>query len=549
VVLFADIAEFTRLSEDLNPEQVTRLANCCLDRMGQIVARHGGHVDKYTGDGLVGLFGAPLSHEDDPSRALRAAMAMQEEISQLDLGLPVPQLALHIGAACGPVVAARMGSRKRKEYTVIGTAVNLASRLESLSDAGQILVSEHLWRLTQHRFAFELVPVEDEVGLEVDQVHELVGDCSERVLPLPHAPLVGRAEELATLMRTFSDLQAGRGGVVSIQGPAGIGKTRLVAELRRRAGDAAAQVLWLQGAPPTHGTGADYEVLRRVVRDALRQEEVPGELVSLLEDAPRLASTHHPVYPFLSRLSARQPVVVVLEDFHWADKASLKLLEPLAALTRDHALLLIVVSRISSGRGDRGISSRLEAGAGGRCAEIGLRPLSDAEMRTLLDSLLEGDQLPAPVDQLIRFRSGGNPLFVEAQLSAALDRRASSGETPRSAGDRDVVVPETIRRLVQPRLDRIDDEAKRVLQVAACIGYRVPYELVSAVVPEVTGVRGELRSHLQRLEAAALLRRRGDGPSDDYIFWPPLVRDTVYAGLLKDARRRFCAAVELAVRG
>lgn len=179
VVLFADIVDFTRLSENLDPEQVTRLANRCLDCMGQAVARHGGHVEKYTGDGLVGVFGAPVSHEDDPVRALEAAMAMQEEIGELDLALPVPRLALHIGAACGPVVAARVGSREWKEYTVIGTAVNLASRLEALSGGGQILVSGSLRRLIAHRFVFDRVVLDDEVGLDGVEVFELVGERSE----------------------------------------------------------------------------------------------------------------------------------------------------------------------------------------------------------------------------------------------------------------------------------------------------------------------------------------------------------------------------------
>lgn len=174
VILFADLAHFTRISEHLDPEQVTRLINGCLDCVGQAVVEYGGRVDKYTGDGLVAVFGAPVSHADDPVRALKAALAMQEEIGRLDLALPVPPLALHIGAACGPVVAARMGSRERKEYTVIGTAVNLASRLEALSDAGQILVSESLWRLTRHRFAFEPVPLEDESGFDAGKVFELV---------------------------------------------------------------------------------------------------------------------------------------------------------------------------------------------------------------------------------------------------------------------------------------------------------------------------------------------------------------------------------------
>ena len=177
-VLFADLAEFTRISEGLDPEQVTRLVNGCLDCMGQAVVRCGGQVNKYTGDGLVAVFGAPLSHENDPIRALRAAVAMQQEIGRLDLALPLPPLALHVGAACGPVVAARMGSRERKEYTVIGTAVNLASRLEALSDAGQILVGERLWHLTRHRFTFKPVPLEDEIELDGARVFELVGESA-----------------------------------------------------------------------------------------------------------------------------------------------------------------------------------------------------------------------------------------------------------------------------------------------------------------------------------------------------------------------------------
>jgi class 3 adenylate cyclase len=175
VILFADIAGFTRISDGLDPEEVTWLVNRCLDEMSRAVVSHGGRVDKYTGDGLMGVFGAPTSRDDDPVRALRAALAVRERVSLLRLGPHIPSLALHVGAACGSVVAAEIGGRERKQYTVIGRAVNVASRLEDASAPGQILVAESLQRLTAQAFEFRPIVLMDARGLaEGTRVFELI---------------------------------------------------------------------------------------------------------------------------------------------------------------------------------------------------------------------------------------------------------------------------------------------------------------------------------------------------------------------------------------
>jgi adenylate cyclase len=158
VVLFADIAGFTWLSEDLDPEEATMLVNRCLSVMAAAVVRHGGRVDNYTGDGLMALFGLPEASEDDPERALRAALAMREQVASLRFDFVSSPINLHIGLACGPVIIVRVGGEGWKEHAVVGASVNLAADLEAVSASGQTLVSEDVVRLTEHAFSFRPLP-------------------------------------------------------------------------------------------------------------------------------------------------------------------------------------------------------------------------------------------------------------------------------------------------------------------------------------------------------------------------------------------------------
>jgi len=590
VALFADIAGFTRLSERLDPEEVTSMVNRCLDDMTRAVVRYGGRVDKYTGDGLMAVFGAPVGHEDDPVRALRAALVMQERIAGVRFGPQLTPLALHIGAACGYVIAAEVGSEGRREYTVIGTAVNLAARLEEASTPGQTLVSEHLQRLAGHVFEFRPVLLPDVAGMEGPvRAFELLGERGQITAPWRssrfRSPLVGRDEEMAMLEHCLKRLQQRQGQIVALVGEAGIGKSRLVDELRQRVEGGEMEVIWLQGHAVSHGQGTGYAPFREVIRaavgagnnadeDSLRERlQEKGEalfadrwfeiypylayLLALGVEGPAAAPLQYldgeslkwriaqAVCDFIGRLCLEQPLVLVLEDMHWASPASLDLMERVLALTEERPLMVVVVRRPEAEGHSRHIHELVQQAHGHLYTEVRLQPLPEEAADELVCNMLGGGKVSPPVRRLLIFRGGGNPLFIEELVRSMVDQGLlvqQNGAWVLTCSEEEVMVPESVQGIIQARVDQLDTESRRVLQIAACIGRRFSLELLEAVA-EAVGLSGNrLDQRLRTLEEAALVQEDGAGRGE-YAFRHVLIRDAVHGGLLKEARTQIHTAV------
>ncbi|MBN1179117.1 MAG: tetratricopeptide repeat protein [Anaerolineae bacterium] len=590
VIMFADIAGFTRLSEGMDPEEVTWLVNRCLDEMSNAVTRYGGQVDKYIGDGLMGVFGAPVSHEDDPVRALEAGLVMRERIANLQLGPHISSLSLHLGVACGFVVAAEVGSRQRKEYTVIGSAVNLASHLEDASTPGQILVSPDVYRLVAHAFTFEPVTLSDfHTPGETLQAYELIeqrsGTLTTRGTTALWSPLVGRSSESATLGRCIEELRIGTGRIVSVIGEAGIGKSRLVDEVRRYAASNAPEVMWLEGQMPSHGESVSYTPFRDILRAAIGArpqmerdkvcQRLLGELDVLFSagapdvhpylarllgldlEGPVAEQTRHldgeslrrrmfqAMQDFVARLCTRQPVVLALEDLHWGDMGSMELLEEIALLVDTLPLMVVVVSRPRPKWAYERIRDIAGDGYKHKYTELWLRPLSEQAADELVSNLLGGREVPLRIRQLLLFRGGGNPLFIEELLTSMIDQGwlvLRNGAWAMIHAE-EFQIPETVQGIIQARVDRLDEWSKRVLQVAACIGQRFPYDLLATTARQVGVSDPHFDESLTRLEDAALVQRESDWREGEYAFKHILIRDTVHNSLLKETRAQFHAAV------
>jgi len=592
VTLFADIAGFTRLSESLDPEEATALVNICLDEMTTAVVQQEGRVDKYTGDGLMAVFGVPVAHEDDPERALRAALEMRERVASLELGPGVSPIALHVGLACGQVVAAGVGGRGRREYTVIGLSVNLAARLEEVSAPGQILVSEELARLTDAVFVFLDVPSLSSLpgwGGEV-RAFELVEERS-KTGRLRHgrelrAPLVGRDVEAALLWRSLENVAAGQGAIISVIGEAGIGKSRLVQEVRARAQEEGLGLTWLEGHPLEHGEPVPYGCFRTLLREAVGAKGEVGvppdgdRLLTFLQDL--MPAQVEEVYPCLGRLLgvslspemeerlehldgeslkwqtlqvlrdcisalARGPLLLVFEDLHWVDPVSAELLERLLPLASQTALTIVSVYRPEPERP----SWRLREVAGRKYAEVynelWLHPLSPTAAREMVAHLLGTDPSLRETVDLILDRAEGNPLFIEEIVRSMVDQGVlarQSGEGWRVVeAPKDIIIPDSIQGIFRARIDRLDEEAKRVLQVAACIGREFSRKILAAVAGDVGMSPRLLDRCLAALEKAGLIWREDGAPDGVYAFRHVLIRDTVHSGLLRGSRSQIHRAV------
>ncbi len=574
-VLFADLVGFTTLSEGLDPEDVRAIQSDLFREMSSSIERYEGFVEKFVGDAVMAVFGAPKAHEDDPERGLRAALLMHERMDALNrrwerrVGRP---LALHIGVNTGPVVAGRIGAAADAAYAVTGDTVNTASRLQSAAPAGEILVSDATYQLTQHAFAFappEAVPLKGKSEPAV--VHRLRGPLaaprSARGLDSLGlaAPLVGRERELRLMQATFDATCAGRAQVLSLVGEPGAGKSRLQRDFLARLDEAGR----LEGVTVRRAAGSamgeqTYGVVAGLLRDAYGV--APGDSAGVArsklavglealgiepEDREAMAAAlaqvlglerddarmrHLPpeqlkrqifmaTRTLVERRLAAGPLVLIVEDLHWADAASVELLGALADRLADRPLLILLVSRSALAPDALGTSRAPHS-------TLEVAPLSRADGEGLLAAWF-GDSVrlfPEPLRTLILERAGGNPLYLEEVVRAliAAGVLVRDGDAWRSAPEAATAqVPSTLQGLLLARLDRLDAAERRVLQEAAVIGPRFDAALLRAVSGEPARVDAALD---------ALVRADLVVPGPDHRFRHGLLQETVYQNILVAGR-------------
>jgi len=536
-ILFADITGYTRMSSELDPEELHGLLERYFKTVDGVIRDFGGTVDKHIGDAVMGVFGAPVSHGNDPERAVRAALQIHQGMQALsaDLGRP---LSVHIGIANGEVVAGTSGSDVHREYTVLGDAVNLASRLDGLASAGETVVSSGIYRALAR-----LVEATSAGEVSVKGLAEPVRVYKVRSIgeaqPEFRSPLVGRADELTAFAEALQGAAAGHGAVLHVRGEPGVGKTRLLAELKQRAtkhgfechtglvfdfGTGRGQDAIRSLARSVLGVGSEASVAERERHVAAFQDALTEERLSCLHDLlelpqpPLLRSRYEAmseqmrasvrsdvVADLFERASKTAPLLVVVEDVHWADEATLDTLARVAESGANQRILLVLTSRIDGDPLDGAWQER--AGVSRRLLRLDLLPLSSAALSEL------AEHLGAPDSRRLRAcveRCGGNPLFLEQLL----------------ASEAEGVLPDSVQSLVQARMDRLPAGEKRALQAASVIGQRFSLDLLRHLL-------GELG-----YSCAVLLERGLVRPfAGDWLFAHALVRDGVYSSLLKQVRR------------
>ncbi len=576
-VLFADLSGFTALAERLDPEDVRAFQTDLFQEMAAAIQQYDGFVEKFVGDAVMAIFGAPVAHEDDPERALRAALAMQERMAGLNgrwqarLG---KALALHVGVNTGPVVAGSIGADKGGAYAVTGDTVNTASRLQSAAPAGEVLASAATWRLAQHAFAFE--PAGDlQVKGKAEPVaaYRLAGllaaPRSARGLEAHGlvAPLVGREKELGQLLAAFDTMLGGRAQVVSLIGEAGVGKSRLLSEFLqtldargRLSGVTVRQATCSALGQQTYGVVAAFlrqayevapedplDVARKKLVAGLtalgaREDEIAGiapllgRLLGLEPAAPAAAQVEpeqvkRQIY-LASRLllewRLRQgPLALVVEDLHWADAASVELLGFMVDRLADRPLLLLVTRRAAPD--GHGLAPERATHT-----IVRLESLPAGQTEALLGGLFgrSAERLPARLRDLIVQRAGGVPFYVEEIVRGLIASGAlvqdEAGWTCREDAAA-VDVPPTLQGLLLSRVDRLPPSPRRTLQEAAVLGTDFDERLLRQVVsePEAADVSLKLLCEAELLEA---------GAERQYRFAHALVQEVVYQNLL--LRRR-----------
>jgi class 3 adenylate cyclase len=559
-VLFADLSGFTTLSERSDVEDVRDLVDRCTRVLGEVVARYGGSVDSVIGDAVLAVFGAPVAHEDDAERAVRAALEMQQRSTEEAEAFS--SLPLRIGVNTGEVMFAPVGPDGRRGQTVLGDAVNTAARLQTSAPQGAVLVGEATWRGSRRAIRYDAVEPFLVKGkqdpLYAWVARDVVAPPADR--PVSDVPMVGRERELEVLRsawaRVVVDCQP---QCVAILGPAGIGKTRLGREFRTHLDADGVRVLVGRCLP--YGESAGYGAFAALVKaaagifesDSLDQarnklqalvsallpggeaDEVGDQLGALLGlEHGELVTNRRALFASARRLvealAAEQPTVFGFDDVHWAEPSLLDLLEFLAGRVRDVPAMFVLTARPEL------FDTRPNWGGGlPRYSAVAVDALTDADARRMAVGLLP-DPAPEVVERL-REVAGGNPLFIE-ELAASL----AEGTTDRAG-----TLPTSLKSIITARLDALPDAERRVVLDASVVGKVFWRGAVAAL-----GGEDGLDDALDALEARDFIRRLATSHVEgdpDFGFRHILIPEVAYETLPKAARRQRHATVARLVEG
>ena len=562
-VLFADVVRSMDIAAALGPERLREIMADLVDRAVTVVQRYGGTVDKFTGDGIMAVFGAPTALEDHAIRACRAALGLQEAAQRLAIDvrdLDGVDLRLRVGLNSGQVIAGEVGSAPLG-YTAIGEQVGMAQRMESVAPPGGVMLSESTAKLVGNAVVLS----------EPELLHIKGGDTvtARRLLAIgEHQPrrrteskLVGRAWELATVRGILEEAIAGTGCIVNIVGPPGIGKSRLVRETGALAGGRGVPVF--STYCESHASDIPFHVVARMLRAALGVDELsddaarkqvrdrfptadPEDLL-LLDD---LLGIRDPAVPLpdiaadarrrrltalvnAGALDRPDASVYVIEDAHWIDEISESMLAEFMAVAQQIPSLTLITYRPEY----QGALSRIPG-----AQTIALRPLTDAHTVALTAELLGAGSSTGDLAAQIAGRAAGNPFFVEEIVRDLAERgvlRGRPGAYQPSDDVVDVDVPATLQATIGARIDRLRTSAKRTLNAAAVIGARFDADLLAALVPD---------ADVTPLTEAELVGQVRFSRTAEYAFRHPLIRTVAYESQLKSVRaqshRRLAAAIE-----
>jgi class 3 adenylate cyclase/tetratricopeptide (TPR) repeat protein len=598
-VLFCDVVGSTALSEQLDPETWTEIMNGVFERTIAAVRRYEGTVDRLLGDAIMALFGAPIAYEDDPYRAVLAAFKIlqdlrpyqeriKRELAQAGVRLQSRDFEVRIGINTGLVVVSHVGTGQTKKWTPLGDTVNLAARMEQAAQPGTILITNDTYRMVA-----PFVEVEDLGPLQVKGKQEQVRayrvlhlkEQASRPLELEEleSPLIAREQEISLLRDSIDRLQEGEGKILCLIGEAGLGKSRLIRELKADGLDKQRDdITGKQGLACYESESLSFEMsqpyglfqrlLRQVgnIKKGDSQGVVRQKITRLLEGLPQekrfqirralealfglesedgqphlrgedlKPELFEGVLNLIHSWATAKPTVLVFEDIHWADPASVELIHHLFPLVDKVPLLFLCVFRPDHHSPAWSVKLTAESEWSHRYLEISLEPFSAQESDALVGSLLNIPGLPERLGTLILGKTEGVPIFIEEIVRELIESKtlvlSEDGRNWLLIPDIEKIsIPDSLESVLVARMGRLEENARRTLQLAAVIGRSFHYR----VLKMITATDGLLDEQLRALQQAGMIREVALIPEREYIFRHVLAQEAAYNTILLKERRSY----------
>ncbi|MDY6792397.1 MAG: adenylate/guanylate cyclase domain-containing protein [Thermodesulfobacteriota bacterium] len=575
-VLFSDMTGYTAMTERLDPEEVKGIMSQIFGLITEVIKNYDGFIERFIGDAVMAVFGVPKAHEDDPIRAIRAALDIHSAVEDFSPRFEDKigrSLTMHTGINTGIVVTGEVDIEKGT-HGLTGDAINLASRIEGLAKPGEILLGESTYQQAQGYFKFKnMEPAQVKGKTEPVQAYKVVSVLDQetviRHLNGVQAELIGRETEMNQLLGSLENLKNGKGSVISIVGHAGTGKSRLIREFKTCL--ELEEVQWREGHAYAYTQNIAYYPLSNLLTHAFRiregddtdeiGEKVNAGVKELLWDKPEakkylgglfsLSNANmdemspelwrkqlkESAHQLLEALASRAPTVIVFEDLHWADGAFIELLHFLLKNTHRPVLFICIY------RPSFTLFSKEEYNSlAWPHHKIEIHDLTWDQTQSMLHSLLDSQTLPDELRYFIKQKVEGNPFYLEEVVNTLIETgilKSKIGGWIFNQSFNLASVPPTIQGVLTARVDRLEKELKRVLQEAAVIGRAFYYEVLARVTELSTNVDDCLLS----LEKLDLIRARSREPDLEYIFKHALTQEVVYNGLLKEERLEIHARI------
>ena len=579
-VLFADVANYTSLSEKLDPEEVHQIMDGAFIILMDVIHKHEGTINQFTGDGIMALFGAPVAHENHAQRACYAALAIQKALKSYSEKIKKEcqiKFKMRIGLNSGPVIIGAIGDDLRMDYTAVGDTTNLASRMESIAEPGNVTLTKNTFKIVKDFFCFEpLGKIEIKGKEEEQETYRLIkaGEIETRIEASVAKGLtrfVGRHNSMATFMEVYNWVKSGTGQILGIVGEAGVGKSRLLLEFRNRIMNE--NHIYLEGHCLHYGGGMAYlpflDILKSYFnikegdREYIIQKKIKETISSLdenlntiitalqelllitpddetfkkLEPQKKREKTFEALRDLFIRISQKSPFILTIEDLQWMDKTSEEFLNYLVGWIPNTPIMIILLYRPEYIH---------QWGSKSYYTKIGLSHLGKASSAELIHAILEDGDVAPELKNLILSRSEGNPLFMEELTHTLIENGSIQRKDDRfilRTKPENIKVPETIQDIIAARMDRLEENLKRTMQVASVIGRDFAFQILQTI----TGMKEDLKSYLINLQGLEFIYEKRLFPELEYIFKHALTQEVAYNSLLLKRRKQIHETIGKAI--